>query len=296
MMDANPFGGQAIATPSSGALVEIEQKRAITEAQAAIVLAKQFPRDPVEATDRILNACTRPTLAESALYTYARGGTEITGPSIRLAEAMAQAWGNLQFGVKELDQRPGVSTVEVFCWDVESNTKQTKVFQVKHERHTKKGKYALEDPRDIYEKVANDGARRLRACILGIIPGDVTEAAVKQCNTTLSTKIQVTPERIQSLMENFSTFGVTKEQIEKRIQRHINSMLPAQMASLGKIYNSLKDGMSVPADWFEMTPAEGAPAAGSKTDSVKDKLKAEKKPAADAPVQASILNEGGPTA
>jgi hypothetical protein len=39
--------------------------------------------------------------------------------------------------------------------------------------------------------------------------------------------------------------------------------------SLRKIYNSLKDGMSSPADWFEVvTPEEKDPAA-----SLKDKIK-----------------------
>lgn len=55
-----------------------------------------------------------------------------------------------------------------------------KQFQVRHWRDTKSGGYALKDSRDIYEKVANDGARRLRACILAVIPADVVETAVKE--------------------------------------------------------------------------------------------------------------------
>ena len=39
--------------------------------------------------EKILNACTRATLAQGALYSYPRGGQEVTGPGIRLAEAMA---------------------------------------------------------------------------------------------------------------------------------------------------------------------------------------------------------------
>jgi hypothetical protein len=76
--------------------------------------------------DRILNACTRPTLAEAGALHLRRGGTEITGPSIRLAEALAQNWGNIQFGIRELEQRNGESTVEAFAWDIETNTRQTK--------------------------------------------------------------------------------------------------------------------------------------------------------------------------
>jgi len=250
----NPFAGQELAKTqnSGGALVEVEGQRAVAETQASMMIAKKFPRDQLHGMDMILQACTRPGLAESALYSYARGGTDITGPSIRLAEAIAQCWGNLQFGVRELEQKDGNSTVEAFAWDMESNVRQIKIFQVKHFRHTRAGGYPLKDPRDIYEAVANNGARRLRACILGVIPGDVVEAAVKQCEATLNTKFEVTPERTANLIEKFDGYQVTKEMIEKRIQRRIDAITPALMASLGKIFNSLKDGMSKPADWFEV--------------------------------------------
>lgn len=247
----SPFGSALTTRQSQAATGDVEQSRAIAEAQGAMVIAKRFPRDSVAAMDRIMNACQRQTLAEGALYTYARGGSDITGPSIRLAEALAQNWGNLQFGIRELEQRSGESTVEAFAWDVETNTRQVKVFQVKHERHTKKGINKLSDPRDIYELVANQGARRLRACILGVIPGDVTEAAVKQCETTMKTKAEVTPERIKGMVEKFAEFGVTNEQIEKRIQRRMDAMTPAQMVALSKIYTSMKDGMSTAKDWFD---------------------------------------------
>ena len=131
----NPFEKTMLARRDDpGALVEVEQQRAIAETQAAMIISKRFRRNQIEATDRIMSACTRLALAESALYQYARGGTDITGPSIRLAEALAQNWGNLQFGIRELEQRNGESTVEAFAWDMETNTKQVKVFQVGHKR------------------------------------------------------------------------------------------------------------------------------------------------------------------
>ena len=244
-----------------------EDATGVTVEKGAMVLAKRFPRNPIAALDNILTACQRPGLAEQALYSYARGGNEITGPSIRLAEAMAQAWGNVQFGVRELEQRGGESTVEAFAWDLETNVRQSKTFQVKHERHTKRGKYALEDARDIYELVANQGARRLRACLLGIIPGDVVEAAVAQCEETLKAKADITPENLKKLVASFEAYKVTKEQIEQRIQRRLDTITPAQVVQLRKIYNSLKDGMSGPADWFDVaTP----PAAG---ETLKEKVK-----------------------
>ena len=255
----------------SGAVVAVEQERALAEVQGAIILAKRFPRDQKAAIDRILTACQRPSLAEQSLYSYARGGTEITGPSIRLAEAIAQNWGNLQFGIRELEQREGESTVEAFCWDMETNVRQIKTFQVRHERRTKKVSYRLEDPRDIYETVANQGARRLRACILGIIPGDVIDAAQSQCELTMKASADTGPEAIKNLLAKFSALGVTKEMIEKRIQRRIDTITPAQFVNMRKIYTSLTDNMSTPGDWFEIAQEP------VKEDDLVEKLKAKKR-------------------
>ena len=97
---SNPFASDQ--RRDHGALAATDQQRNIAEVQAAMVIARSNPRDQRRSMDNILNACTRSSLAESALYSYSRGGTDITGPSIRLAEAMAQSWGNLQFGIREM--------------------------------------------------------------------------------------------------------------------------------------------------------------------------------------------------
>lgn len=242
---AAPRNGSGIATART------DGDRAIAEVQASMAIAKRFPRDVIAAKDRIINACTRPRLAEGALYSYSRGGSDVSGPSIRLAEAMAQQWGNLAFGVRELEQRDGESTVEAYCWDMETNTRAVKVFQVPHQRDTKRGPQPLKDARDIYEHVANMGARRLRSCILGIIPGDVVEEAVSKCEETLQTKCDTGPEAVKKMLGVFRELGVTREQIEARIQCRAEAIRPAQMVQMRKIYSSIHDGMSVAADWFE---------------------------------------------
>jgi hypothetical protein len=251
----NPFAGRTAAEPAT---VSVAQSREIAEVQAGMVIAQRFPRNEVAAMDRILNACTRPTLAESALYEYARGGTKINGPSIRLAEVIAQNWGHIHMGVRELEQANGESTVEAYAYDVQTGTRDAKVFHVRHWRDTKSGGYKIEDGRDIYELVANVGARRKRACILAVIPGDVVEAAVDACEKTLAIKSEVTPERLKEIAAVFAGFGVSVAAIEKKIQRRLDAMTPGQMLNLRKIANSLRDEMSAPADWFELDQAAGA--------------------------------------
>lgn len=233
---------------------EMMISRQAQEVQAAMVIAKKFPRDEVDSFNRILRSCQRKSLAESAMYEYPRGGTKVTGPSIRLAEAMAQNWGNLDFGITELEQRNGESQVMAYAWDLETNTRQVKIFSVPHVRSTKKGNVTLTDPRDIYEMVANQGARRLRSCILGIIPGDVVDAAVSECQKTLTTgNNEPLIDRVRKGIKMFEDkFSVTQEMIEKYIGCKSEAFSENDMVRLNNVYRSLKDGMAKREDFFEI--------------------------------------------
>lgn len=253
---------QALAKGTEGgALAEIESSRAIQEVQAAMVIAKRFPRDEADAQRRIMATCERQSLAEQAIYTYPRGGTKIEGPSIRLAEAIAQNWGNIQFGIREISQEGGTSEVEAFAWDIETNTRQIKTFQVKHERKAYGKIERLEDPRDIYEHVANNGARRLRACVLGIIPGDIVDAAVAQCKHTLTTGGgDPFPKRLADMVKAFdSNFGVPEEVIVDYLGHTIESTNEHELVRLRGVYRSLKDEMSKVEDHFNVEEAKPDP-------------------------------------
>lgn len=238
---------------------EMMISRQAQEVQAAMVIAKRFPRDEVESYNRIIQSCKRKSLAESAMYEYPRGSTKVTGPSIRLAEAIAQNWGNIDFGITELEQKNGESQVMAYAWDLETNSRQVKIFSVPHVRSTKKGNVPLTDPRDIYEMVANQGARRLRSCILGIIPGDVVEAAVKECQKTLvSGNEKPLIDRVRDGIRLFEEkFSVTQEMIEKYIGCKCEAFSENDMIRLNNVYRSLRDGMASREQYFDL-PAPGA--------------------------------------
>lgn len=210
-------------------------------------------------------------MAEGAEYVYDRGGTEITGPTIDLLTVIANCWGNIQFGFRELTQGHGESTVEAFAWDLETNSKSVKVFTVPHKRVTKRGTTALTDPRDVYELVANQAQRRVRACLEAIIPPDVVEDAVLECRATLSSKVSITPESIGKMVSAWAKVGVSKEQIEKRLGRRVDAIQPAQFVRFQAIYKSIQDGMSKPADWFEQP--EGQQPQQTAADAAKDALR-----------------------
>lgn len=231
--------------------------RQAQEVQAAMVVAKNFPRDENQSFARIMNACKRKSLAERAIYEYPRGGENVTGPSIRLAEVLAQNWGNVDFGYIELEQKNGESTVMAYCWDLETNTRQSKVFSVPHVRHTKKGDYALTDPRDIYELVANQSSRRVRSCILGVIPGDIVEEAMLECSRTLSGGKAPIGDRVRKMISVFqSDFGVPKEALEAYIGCKAEAFTEQSIVRLSGVYTALRDGRAEREQYFDLAGKE----------------------------------------
>ena len=248
----------------------------VARVQAQLVYAASRPRDEQRAVDRMLTAFQRPSLASKALYQYARGGSEVSGLSIRAAEAMAMAWGNMDFGLRELEQKQGESTVEAYAWDLETNVRRAVTFRVPHYRDTRQGRKRLEDSRDIYELVANQGARRVRACILAVLPRDIQEAVETQVAETMKATFEITPESLKAWLEAFGRLGVTKAMLEARSQRRFDSITPAQMMGLANIYNSIKDGVARVEDFFQVQDTAQGGAAGRKPMTLEEKAAAAK--------------------
>jgi hypothetical protein len=234
--------------------------RQAQEVQMAMFVAKQFPRDVFAAFNKIMISCERKILAEQAVYEFPRGGQKVTGPSIRLAEVIAQNWGNIDFGVIELEQKAGVSKAMSYAWDLETNVRQTKIFDVRHERKAKGSISKLDDPRDIYELVANNGARRLRACILGVIPGDVIDAAVEKCKQTMANgNKEPIGDRIRAMIVIFEKdHQVNQSMIEKFIGCKAEAFSEQDLVRLRNVYKTLRDGMGKREDYFEVKSAQKA--------------------------------------
>lgn len=235
---------------------EMVASREAQEVQVAMIAAKKFPRDTIASYQRIMTDCQRSSLAEKAMYEFPRGGSMITGPSIHLARTLARGWGNLDSGFKVLDSKSNESTVMAYCWDLETNYRETKVFTVQHIRQTKKGAQILTDPRDIYEMIANQAARRERSCILSVIPADIVDAAVGQCNVTLQSGKDSKPlvDRVRDMIAIFQQqFSVTKEMLEAFIGCKVEAFSVQSVVRLRNVYNTLKDGSASVEQYFDMS-------------------------------------------
>lgn len=261
----NPFQRTELSQHVNAGTIEIESSRAIAEAQGKLVIAKRFPRDEARAYSKIIESCKRKGLAEEATYSFPRGGQVVSGPSIRLAEELARAWGNIDYGIRELSRKDGVSEMEAYAWDLETNTSSSQKFSVRHIRDRSDrngGNIVLTDERDIYELTANQGARRLRARVLAILPPDIVEAALAECRRTLAgDNSEPVADRVRKMIKAFDKYGVTAAMIEARLGHSLDTVLPDEIADLQGIFNSLKSGMSKAGEWFGGSKTEPITAA-----------------------------------
>ncbi len=240
------------ASRSAQGMLGVAASRSAQEVQAAMVVAKKFRRDIILAYGRIMTACQRKGLAEQAAYVFPRGNDTVTGPSIRLAEVLMQNWGNMQSGIIQLSQGEHESVMMAFAWDMETNARDSKVFNVPHQMKAYGKIKDVTDPRDIYELTANMGARRKRACILAIIPGDVVEDALLECDKTLAGNTEEPLiDRVRKMVSYFGDMGVTPEMVESRLGHLLKATTEQELSLLRKIAKTIKDGMAGPSAYFK---------------------------------------------
>lgn len=247
--------------PSNGLAVNQVVSRQMQEVQGAIFMAKQFPRDIDFALQNIKTACKNKRVAEAAEYIFPRAGQEIVGPSIRLAEVVAQAWGNIDYGIIELTNENGLSEMMAYAWDLQTNVRRQMIFTVKHERDTRKGKQKLTDNRDIYELTANMGSRRVRACILGVIPSFVVDEALETCKKTREDNIKKKTSIADEIAKTVKAFE-TKMQVpvttlEKYIDKPTTEWSAEDVEKLRSVWRSIQEGAAGKFDFFpdlQITP------------------------------------------
>jgi hypothetical protein len=248
----------------------IEQSRAVAEVQAAVYLARQFPRDEAEATRSMENSCRQLFVAERAFFRLPRAGEVVTGPTIHLARELARCWGHIHYGPAEMrrDDEHGQSEMMAYAWDVQSGTRSFATFIVPHKRdkkdwNTKKTvPVELSTTQEIYENNANNAARRLREQIFAVLPSWFTERAKQLCHETLETgNGKPIEERRAACIATFAGLGITEKQLEKKLELQSLRWSGHEVAQLAVIFGALQRGeiskdVEFPPDATAITTAD----------------------------------------
>ena len=252
----NPVGP----TASQGTVVE--QSRAVAEVAAAVQVAQTFPRDQNRALGQMRDTCGRIAVAHRAFYEVPNRGA---GLSVHIARELVRIWGNVDYGVRELrrDDTEGVSEMQAWAWDQETNVRSARSFIVPHQRMKGRERQNLTDLGDIYLNNQNIGARAVRECMFSVLPGwYLTEAEQILRRTLQSGEGKSLEERRADAVAAFAEIDVTLQQLETRTGRPCGAWEPKDLAALQRVYATVtQDG--IPAAEFFPEKAVEIPGAQS---------------------------------
>lgn len=259
----------ALRTVSHGATqtTQIEQARAVADVLAAMEAAKRWPRDEEAAEKRMIRACQRRLVADRAFWSFPRGRETLTGPSIDLARTIGAIWTNFQWGISELGRDDGthvvegMSTMVAWAWDLETNTRASTSFLVPHARDTKRGRQKLGELRDVYENNANQGARRVREMIFGLLPDWYVETAVDTCRGVIEGADQPIEAIRREVGAILKPLGVEMPRVLARVGRDAwNETTRGDLATLRIIAKTITRGEGTVRELFPdphaVAPAE----------------------------------------
>jgi hypothetical protein len=231
---------------------------AIQEIQASIVVAKKFPRIVDECWAKLMQSCKRQSFAKKASYSYPRGGTQITGPSVNLARTAGQCYGNIRYGVDIVRDDDEDRTIVGWAWDVENNVRASYPDHFKKLIFRKKGGWVVPDERDLRELTNRRGAIALRNALIHIMPRDFIEDAEAMCLKTLKDDIKDPAGEKKRLILAFDEIGVTVEMLTAYVKS--DPWSPDDLVELQGIITAIKEGTNKRDDYFrkeQQPPANG---------------------------------------
>lgn len=246
--------GEAIQQQTSELSVTSAAAEANMTIQAGVLMARKFPRNEDAVFEALMRSCQRPRFAETACYAFPRGGSTVTGASIKLAREAKRLWGNIRTGLEvTFDERgdgttrdPGLRRIRGWAWDLETNTYESfedsflKLIQRKRDRGTA---WVVPDERDLRELTFRRGAICVRNAILALMPPDLIDDARDTADQTLETRAKADPEgEKKRLIMGFSRLKVTPQMLEEFLGHSLGQASPAEIAGLRKVWMSIRDG------------------------------------------------------
>ena len=242
-----------------------EALQAVTSAEIdkQIATAKMYPRDVMAAVNEMQQlALFDEETAESCFYHLERRAkdgsmTIIEGPSIRLAEIAAAAWGNLRIATRIVGNDGRMVTVEAVAHDLQKNVASSK--QVARSIMTKNGQTFSADMQVMTINAASSLARR--NAIYDVVPKVYVNKLVAQCQEFVKGQaVTGLRDKVQKVVKAFAKYGVTPELICLKMEvSNIDEITPEMVVRLVGIGNSLKDGQTTVEEEFPQLRGEAKP-------------------------------------
>lgn len=229
-----------------------------------VATAKRFPRSISGFMSRATEMATlTPEIAASCVYALPRGGKTVEGPSARLAEICAHAWGNLriQAGANDPDDGDRFVVGRGESWDVETNV--AIAFEVKRRITNRKGERFDDDMVMVTGNAAASIA--LRNAVLKNIPTSFWRPIYVKCRQVIAGDARTFSARQEEMFKLFAVMGVTEQRLCAALGiKGKADVTIDHMVTITGFYNALKDGETTIEEAFPEGGGLGAVKSGAR--------------------------------
>lgn len=261
--------------------VQVHQTSALaaiarSEVESQLDAAHKYPRQIRRFIDEANAMVSRSVdVASMCFYSIPRDGKQIMGPSVRLAEIAASAYGNLHVGARPLEVQDGdtVCTAQGVAWDLQKNLRVT----VEKTRRitTKNGKRFSDDMVIVTQNAAASIA--LRDAIFRVIPRAYIDEIYQRAKAVAVGDAKAIGERRIAVTNRLMQMGATMERILASLGRpDLETVTAEDLEKLIGIGTAIKDGQTTVDEAF---PAASKPADPVAPEDAGKRMSLGKKPA-----------------
>lgn len=273
-------------------IIEVKQADMLSainraEVDIQIATAKQYPRDLAKVLNKIRTYATMDTeTAEDCFYALRRGygndSNVIEGVSVRLAEIIAGAWGNLRVQSRIIGNDGRTVTCQGICHDLETNLAVS--VEVKRKITDRYGKTYSEDMQVVTGNAAS--AIAFRNAVLKVVPKAVTKKVINDIKEVAMGKSVDLETRRQRMIAYFGKLGVSRQELLTYCGvKSVENLDNEKVYELRGLANAIKEGTTTVQETFK------AHAADSETVAAKAKAEADAKKAKVAEAMGAAAKE-----
>lgn len=231
-----------------------------------IATAKRYPRTLSKVKQDMMSFATLDEdTAASCFYTLPRGGKNIQGPSVRLAEIAISCYGNLRAGTRVVathtqGDNPHV-IVQAVCHDLEKNVAIT---MEKRRRITKKKSKETIDEDDINLACNACSAIALRDAVYKVVPLALVKPVYEAAKRVAIGEASSLVAKRGKVIDRLKQMGVTEERILGVLDvRKVDDIVLEHLEILIGLGTAIKDGDTTIEEAFPapsaVPKAEAAP-------------------------------------
>jgi hypothetical protein len=234
--------------PNSGSGLEAQTRG---EIDIQISTAKRYPRSIKLFINQATEMATlTEEVAESCFYALPRDGKTVEGPSARLAEIVANAFGHMRIEGRVVNEDDRFVTARGTAWDLQNNV--AIAYEVRRRITDRNNKKYKDDMIGVTSNAATSIA--LRNAVFKVVPSSFWRPIYEQCKKVAVGNAQTLADKRAKMLEYFQKMGVTEARVLMQLGvRGVEDVTLEHLATLKGLATAIKENETTVDEAFSDT-------------------------------------------